>query len=184
MTSAVTAALVAALVTAGLSQRRALALAGMSSSTWHYRKHPRRSVSNPVPHSQRRAEFWLAAHEQDRILTLLAAAFALGKSVYQAFYEALDAHDPVASLSSWYRLARRLEPQRPLRRRRTHRASAIPSLVATAPLQVWSWDITKLKGPYRGVCYELYVVVDVFSRMIVAWRVEEHEDDGDCCTDR
>jgi putative transposase len=49
--------------------------------------------------------------------------------------------------------------------------------VAEAPLQVWSWDITKLKGPYRGLSYELYVVLDVFSRMIVAWRLEEHEDD-------
>lgn len=177
MTSTVTLALVAALVTAGLSQRRALALAGMSRSTWHYLQHPRRRVSDPVPHTQRRAGFWLAAHEQNVILARLTAAFALGRSVYQAFYEALDARDPVASLSSWYRLARRLEPQRPIRARRKHRATAIPSLVASAPLQVWSWDITKLKGPYRGVCYEMYVVVDVFSRMIVAWRVEEHEDD-------
>ncbi len=45
-------------------------------------------------------------------------------------------------------------------------------------MQVWSWDITKLKGPYRGVTYELYVAIDVFSRMIVAWRLEEHEDDA------
>ena len=91
--------------------------------------------------------------------------------------QALDAGDPVASQSSWYRIARQLEPQRPTRRRARHRSSAIPSLVADAPLQIWSWDITKLKGPYRGLSYELYMVLDVFSRMIAAWRLEEHEDD-------
>ena len=107
----------------------------------------------------------------------LRAAFAQGRSVYQGFYQALDAGDPVASLSSWYRIARQLEPQRPTRRRTRHHSSAIASLVAEAPLQVWSWDITKLKGLYRGLNYELYVVLDVFSRMIVAWRLEEHEDD-------
>lgn len=174
---AVTVALVTALIAAGLSQRRSLALTGMSRSSWHYRSKPRARVADPVPHTARRAASWLEAHERDTILGRLGAAFARGASVYQAFYEALDAGDPVASLSSWYRLARRLEPHRPARRRARHRASAVPSLLADAPMQVWSWDITKLKGPYLRVTYELYVVVDVFSRMIVAWRVEAHEDD-------
>jgi putative transposase len=173
----ITVALVAALVAAGLSQRRALALAGMSRSSWHYRTHPRPRVADPVPHTARRAASWLSGPERDTIVALLSGAFELGRSVYHAFYTALDAGDPVASLSSWYRIARQLEPQRPTRRRARHRSSAIPSLVADGPLQVWSWDITKLKGPYRGVTYELYVVVDVFSRLIVAWRLEEHEDD-------
>lgn len=174
---AVTVALVTALVAAGLSQRRSLALAGMSRSSWHYRAKPRSRVADPVAHTARRAASWLEPDEQDTILGRLRAAFARGASVYQAYYEALDVGDPVASLSTWYRLARRLEPDRPVRRRAKHRASAVPSLLAHAPLQAWSWDITKLKGPYLRVTYELYVVVDVFSRMIVAWRVEEHEDD-------
>lgn len=121
--------------------------------------------------------FWLTDTERDTITGKLKASFSQGVSVYQSFYEALDAGDPVASLSSWYRIARqRLEPARPTRRRARHRSSAIPTLLATTVLQVWSWDITKLKGRYRGDCYEMYVVIDVFSRMIVAWRVEERED--------
>lgn len=174
---ALTIALVSALVTAGLSQRRALSLAGMSRSSWHYQAHPRARVTDPVPHTSRRAVSWLSEAERAAITTALRAAFGAGRSVYHAFYQALDADDPVASLSTWYRVARGLEAARPTRRRATRRSTAIPSLVATAPLQVWSWDITKLKGPYRGVTYELYMVVDVFSRMIVAWRLEEHEDD-------
>lgn len=171
-------ALVTALVAAGLSQRRALDLTGMPRSSWHYLTHPRARPADPVPHTSRRAASWLSDAERAVITARLRAAFDAGLSVYQAFYDALDAGDPVASLSSWYRLARaQLQASRPTRRRAKHRSSAIPSLVATAPLQVWSWDITKLKGPYRRVTYELYVVLDVFSRMVVAWRVEAHEDD-------
>ncbi len=49
-------------------------------------------------------------------------------------------------------------------------------LVATAPVQVWSWDITKLRGPQRGESYDLYVVLDIFSRYVVAWTVAARED--------
>jgi transposase InsO family protein len=174
----VSVALVAALVAAGLSQRAALVLAGISRSTWHYRSTPRPRVAAPVPHTQRRAPSWLTTTEQDLIVAKLQAAFAAGESVYQAFYDALDAGEPVASLASWYRIARtRADPQRPVRRRRKHRASAIPTLVVDAPLQAWSWDITHLKGPYRRVTYQFYVVLDVFSRLITAWRIEPCEDD-------
>lgn len=174
----VTVALVLALVAAGLSQRAALELAGMSRSTWHYRTHPRVQVADPVPHTARVALSWLTTAERDLIVVKLRAAFAQGESVYQAFYDALDAGEPVASLSSWYRIARtRLAPQRPIRRARKHRATAIPTLLVDAPLQAWSWDITHLKGPYRRVTYQLYLALDVFSRLVVAWRVEPREDD-------
>lgn len=174
----VTAALVDELRAAGLSLRAALALAGMSRSTWHYRTRPRPRALVPVPHTTRRAASWLDPAEVDQIAALLEGAFARRESVYQAFYDALDAGEPVASLSSWYRIARtRLGPQRPVRKTRKHRASAIPSLVTDGPLQAWSWDITHLKGPYRRVTYQLYLAMDVYSRMIVAWRVETCEDD-------
>lgn len=45
-------------------------------------------------------------------------------------------------------------------------------------MQVWSWDITKLPGPYRGVTYDFYVTLDLFSRAIVGWRVEDGESDA------
>lgn len=47
--------------------------------------------------------------------------------------------------------------------------------VATGPGQVWSWDITYLRSPIRGVFFYLYVVVDVWSRKLVGWTVEEEE---------
>jgi transposase InsO family protein len=162
----------------GWSQRAALDLLGLSRSTWYYRSSPRARTGTSVPHTARVAGHWLTQAERDAILVRLTAAFADGESVYQGFYEALDAGDPVASLSTWYRLAQaHLAAQRPVRRRRSHPARAIPQLCATRPVQVWSWDITKLPGPYRGVSYDFYVAVDVFSRAIVAWRVEDRECD-------
>ena len=59
---------------------------------------------------------------------------------------------------------------------RRHPVYTRPELLATAPRQVWSWDITKLRGPQPGSWYHLYVVIDIFSRMIVGWLVAEHED--------
>jgi putative transposase len=45
-----------------------------------------------------------------------------------------------------------------------HPEYAKPELLAVTPNQVWSWDITKLKGPVRGTCFHLYVILDIFSR--------------------
>ena len=61
------------------------------------------------------------------------------------------------------------------RRQATHPAKVKPELIADKPLVVWSWDITKLKGPKRGVHYDLYVVIDIFSRYVVAWCVAPSE---------
>ena len=56
-----------------------------------------------------------------------------------------------------------------------HPAYTAPELVATGPNQVWSWDITKLKGPIPYRYYSLYVILDLFSRYAVGWMVARHE---------
>ena len=50
-----------------------------------------------------------------------------------------------------------------------------PELLATAPNQVWSWDITKLKGPVKWTYFYLYVILDIFSRYVVGWMVAHRE---------
>lgn len=163
---------------AGVSQRQALVYAGISRSTWQYRNKPRPVVQDPVPHAQRRAATWLTDTEVDAIIDALRITFDKGHSVYQGFMEALDAGAPVASLSSWYRIAaEHLAPDRPITRRKNHKNHATPEVEATCPGQAWSWDITKFKGPYRGLTYEVYMIIDLFSRVIVGHRVEEVEDD-------
>ena len=62
------------------------------------------------------------------------------------------------------------------RRQATHPAKKKPELVATGPGQVWSWDITKVRGPDRGLWYQLYVIIDIYSRYVVGWTVHNSED--------
>lgn len=81
----------------------------------------------------------------------------------------------VASESSFYRLLREVEQlthREPSRPRNRHKPNAYE---ADGPLQVWTWDITYLRSAIRGIYYYLYLFVDVWSRKIVGWRVEESE---------
>jgi len=121
---------------------------------------------------------WLTVAEEEVIVWWLTAEQWLATSIGELFTIAWDAGVYVGSRRSWYRVARRqVLPQRPPRRVATHPPRAIPELVATAPDQVWSWDITKLPARYRGHSFEFYVVLDVYSRCVVAWRVETRESD-------
>ena len=74
-----------------------------------------------------------------------------------------------------YRLLREAGQVRERRAQAAHPARKKPELIATGPNQVWSWDITKLAGPRRGVYYHLYVMIDIFSRCAVHFEVHATE---------
>lgn len=81
----------------------------------------------------------------------------------------------VASESTFYRVLRR-------EKLLAHRLSSNPpkhekpkELIALAPNQVWSWDITYLRSPVLGMFYYLYMVVDIYSRKIIDWEIEHFE---------
>lgn len=81
-------------------------------------------------------------------------------------------------LCSWRTMHRLLKERGPVRERRDHREHkkhAVPRLEATMPNQVWSWDISKLATHVTGSFLNLYVVLDLFSRYVVAWMVAERE---------
>jgi len=81
-------------------------------------------------------------------------------------------------LCHWRTMYRVLAEQQQVRERRNqlrHPAYSKPELLTTAPNQLWSWDITKLKGPVTWQLFYLYVVLDVFSRYVVGWLIDEHE---------
>jgi transposase InsO family protein len=81
----------------------------------------------------------------------------------------------VASESSFYRVLRQ---EKLLKHRESSRArqnSRPKEYVASRPNQIWSWDITYLRGPILGQFYYLYLVVDIWSRMIVAWEIADRE---------
>ena len=81
----------------------------------------------------------------------------------------------------WRTMYRILEADAPIRERRDqlrHPAYAKPELLATRPRQLWSWDITKLRGPTKYVYFYLYVILDMFSRYVVGWMVAERESEA------
>lgn len=156
-----------------LSQRQALHLVGMARSSWHYHHHPRPRVTTPIPHTARRSARWLTTGEEARILAWLDDPTHAACSVGERWAQALDAGQYVASERSWYRVARRHRRGRP--RRAPLPARSTPRLCASAPHAVWSWDITWLPAPIRGQHYACYVVLDVYSRMVVAHQVELRE---------
>ena len=118
----------------------------------------------------------LSDDERAQVLGVLTSDRFVDKSVAQAWATLLDEGTYLCSRSTMHRILRANDAAGERRAQATHPPRVKPELVATRPGQVWSWDITKLRGPERGVYYQLYVVLDIFSRYVVAWTVQTTED--------
>jgi putative transposase len=155
-----------------LGTRTACRSVGRARAT-HYRRQtppqPRSTRPRPAPPNK------LTADEADAILDVLRSPRFVDLSPAQVFHILLDEGIYLASVSTYYRLLRVNGEVRERRRHATHPPRVRPELVARMPLVVCSWDITKLKGPKRGEYYDLYVVLDIFSRYVVAWLVSPCE---------
>ena len=97
-------------------------------------------------------------------------------SVAQVWARELDEGRYHASQSTMYRILRQAGEVRERRRQATHPPRKRPELMADAPCQVWSWDITKLRGPGKGVWYSLYVIIDIYSRYVPGYLIAPTED--------
>ena len=113
----------------------------------------------------------LSDAEFDALLDLLRSEPFVDLAPAQVWAILLDAGTYMASISTMYRVLRSQDEVGDRRRHATHPARVRPELVARGPNQVWSWDISKLKGPSKGVYYDLYVIIDIFSRYVVGWMV-------------
>lgn len=87
----------------------------------------------------------------------------------------LDEGVYLGSVRTMYRLLSADDACRERRNQLRHPSYAKPELLATQPNQVWSWDITKLKGPAKWTCFHLYVILDIFSRFVVGWMIAGKE---------
>lgn len=152
--------------------RRCCRAVGMARSTYYRDRVP------PVVHvrtpraTPRRA---LAPAERTQVLDLLHAPRFVDLAPGQVYATLLDEGTYLCSERTMYRVLAAAGESAERRAQRTHPIYPAPELLATAPNQLWSWDITKLRGPVRGVWYALYVVLDVFSRYVVGWLVAERE---------
>ena len=87
----------------------------------------------------------------------------------------LDEGSYPCSTRTMYRVLAQAGGTRERRDQLTHPPYHKPELLATQPNQLWSWDITKLRGPAKWTYYYLYVILDVFSRYVVGWMVALRE---------
>ncbi len=87
----------------------------------------------------------------------------------------LDEGKYMCSIRTMYRILAENSEVRERRNQVRHIEYAKPELLATRPNELWSWDITKLKGPTKWSYYHLYVIIDVFSRYAVGWMIADRE---------
>ena len=132
----------------------------------------------PITRVKRRSHRALAPPEQQAVLDLLHCERFMDKAPPQVWAEMLDEGLYFCSLSTMYRILKAHEEVRERRNQLRHPNHPVPRLVATAPNQVWSWDITKLLGPVKWTFYYLYVLLDIYSRYVVGWLVARLESEA------
>lgn len=143
---------------------------GVPRSSWY-----RRQAQRPVLARRPRPPRALSEAEQQQVLAVLNSERFVDRPPAQVMATLLDEGTYLCSTRTMYRL---LATQGPVRERRdqlSHPAYQKPELLATRPNEVWSWDITKLRGPVKWSFYSLYVILDIFSRYVVGWMVAEAE---------
>jgi putative transposase len=129
----------------------------------------RRRVPRPKPSRA------LSAVERQRVLAVLHQERFVDKAPAEIAAILLDEGVYHCSVRTMYRVLHDNREVRERRNQRRHPTYVRPEHLATGPNQVWSWDITKLRGPGKGIYFNLYVVLDIYSRYVVGWLVAERE---------
>lgn len=159
-------------LTAIVGQRAGCLHLGLSRATVQRRAHP----TTPRERSAREAPEWaLSAAERQTFLDLAHSRPFIDKTAAEIFFTLLDRGEYICSIRTMYRILAENGEVKERRNQLRHPVYKKPELLATGPNQLWSWDITKLRGPTKGIYYHLYVLIDVFSRYVVSWLVASRE---------
>jgi putative transposase len=151
---------------------RACAVIGAARASVYRRRRPPAPRPRKEPRPSPRA---LSPDERLAVVATLNSERFADKAPAQVHAVLLDEEQYLCSPRTMYRILAEHDQVRERRAQCRHPAYKKPELVATGPNQVWSWDITKLRGPTRGSHFSLYVILDVFSRCVVGWRVSRSE---------
>ena len=167
-------ALIDAAVAAGARQARACAVLGLSARTLQRWRRDglqdgRCEAVRPPPANT------LTAAERAQLLALLCAPAYRDLSPPQIVPRLADAGIYLASEATLYRLLREAKLLRHRQRSRPGSSRGPRHHEASGPNRVWSWDISYLPTPVRGLFFYLYLVVDLYSRKIVGWQVHDQE---------
>lgn len=144
---------------------------GVARSSLYRRRKPPPTVE-PTPRPSHRA---LSECERQEVLDLLHTERFVDQAPAQVAAALLDEERYLCSVRTMYRILDANQEVRERRNQRRHPVYTKPELLATGPNQVWSWDITKLKGPRKWTYFYLYVILDIFSRQVVGWMVADCE---------
>lgn len=142
-------------------------------STFYRRRKP--AVLPPEPKAKPPSPRILTSQEQATALNLLNSERFQDHAPRQVYATLLDEGIYVCHWSSMYRMLAENKQVSERRNQLCHPPAVKPALVARAPNQVWSWDITKLLGPTKHTFYYLYVILDVYSRYVSGWLLAERE---------
>lgn len=141
-------------------------------ATYYRRVAPPEPAREAAPRTSPRA---LSPDERQQLIDALHSDRFQDASPREVHATLLEEGTYLGSVRTMYRVLKDADEARERRAQRTHPIYTKPELLATAPNQVWSWDITKLRGPAKWQYFHLYVIIDIFSRLVVGWLVAERE---------
>jgi putative transposase len=147
---------------------------GVSRATYYRKRAPMLGPSPKRPSPPRRIPY----AERQEVLDVLHEPRFVDLAPPEVHAALLEEGRYLCSLRTMYRVLAENAEVRERRNQLRHPNYAPPQLLATAPNQVWSWDITKLLGPSKWVYYYLYVMLDIYSRYVVGWMLAERESGG------
>jgi putative transposase len=145
---------------------------GVSRATAYRHRSPK---PPSTARSRRRSPLALSDEERAAVLAELHAERFVDASPAAVYATLLDEGTYLASERTMYRVLAANAEVRERRAQRRHPTYAAPELLASAPNELWSWDITKLRGPAKWTWFYLYVILDVFSRYVPGWMVATAE---------
>jgi len=163
-------------VAAGARQHKACAILEISSRTYQRWTQDTAVLSDRRPDAQRPVPAnKLSPEEREAILEISNSPVFRSLPPSQIVPALADEGRYLASESSFYRVLREADQQHHRGRSEEPQRKAPSIHCAIGPNQVWCWDITWLPGPARGLFYYLYLIMDLYSRKIVAWEIHERE---------
>jgi putative transposase len=142
---------------------------GLARATYYRRLRPRAVVPRKAPARK------LSPPERAAVLAVLHEPRFADQAPAEVYATLLDEQRYLCSERTMYRILDENSEVRERRSQLRHPRYAAPELLATKPNQLWSWDITKLRGPTKWSYFYLYVIIDVFSRYVVGWMVAHAE---------
>jgi putative transposase len=154
----------------GLGIAPTCAVLGLPTATYY-----RRSKPQPAPRQRPSPPRTLPPADRAAVLEVLHEPQFVDQAPAQVYAQLLDAERYLCSERTMYRILDENHAVRERRDQLRHPHYPAPELLATAPNEVWSWDITKLLGPAKWTYFYLYVIMDIFSRYVVGWMVAHNE---------